>query len=532
MTRETISLALAVGELAVARRGPSGIVATTSPADELPQLAEALEAERPRWVWWSAEQTAAPLVAAGVQLAACWDLAAVHRLLVGGRRDDPAAVEAAVQDRPVPPPLDASLTLLRRDGSAAEVDEPSVTGLAVRALAVQRAQEALLAGRPDPRPGAPAVAPPLAVLTAHAESAAALLAVELGQHGLPLSRPVAEQLLQRTIGPAGSSAASRDAEVLRHFLGTADLRNPLQVRELLRRNGFDVPDTRSWRLEPLRSSPGIAALLGWRKVERVATTYGWGWLDDHVRAGRLRGRWVASDGAGGRMTASAGLHNLPAELRGCVVADPGHVFVRADLGQIEPRVLAVVSGDPGLVAATGEQDMYAPVARQLGIDRPTAKIAVLAAMYGQTSGPAAAALARMKRAYPMAIDHLQQAEDRGRAGLDVQTYGGRRVPMGGPAPADPARGRYARNAVVQGAAAEFFKAWAATVRAGLSAYEGRIVLCLHDELLVHVPEQNADAAAALLQDALVRTAHWWAAGSGVRFVAVVTRGRTWADATE
>jgi len=232
------------------------------------------------------------------------------------------------------------------------------------------------------------------------------------------------------------------------------------------------------------------------------------------------------------MTASAGLHNLPAELRGCVVADPGHIFVRADLGQIEPRVLAVVSGDPGLVAATGEQDMYAPVARQLGVDRPTAKIAVLAAMYGQTSGPAAAALARMKGAYPMAIDHLQQAEDRGRAGLDVQTYGGRRVSMGGPAPADPARGRYARNAVVQGAAAEFFKAWAATVRAGLSAYEGRIVLCLHDELLVHVPEQNADAAAALLHDALASTAHWWAAGSGVRFVAVVTRGRTWSDATE
>ena len=45
------------------------------------------------------------------------------------------------------------------------------------------------------------------------------------------------------------------------------------------------------------------------------------------------------------MTATAGLHNLPADLRPAVAAEPGHVFVRADLGQIEPRVLAAVSGD-------------------------------------------------------------------------------------------------------------------------------------------------------------------------------------------
>ena len=61
----------------------------------------------------------------------------------------------------------------------------------------------------------------------------------------------------------------------------------------------------------------IEELLSWRKAERIATTYGYGWLDENVGpGGRLRGEWTGSDGAAGRMTASAGLHNLPAELRG------------------------------------------------------------------------------------------------------------------------------------------------------------------------------------------------------------------------
>ena len=71
--------------------------------------------------------------------------------------------------------------------------------------------------------------------------------------------------------------------------------------------------------------------------------------------------------------------------RRAVVAAAGHVFVRADLGQIEPRVLAAVSRNRALAAATMADDLYAPVAEQLGVDRPTAKVAVLGAMYGQTT---------------------------------------------------------------------------------------------------------------------------------------------------
>ncbi len=178
------------------------------------------------------------------------------------------------------------------------------------------------------------------------------------------------------------------------------------------------------------------------------------------------------------MTATAGLHNMPADLRRAVVADPGHVFVRADLGQIEPRVLAAVSGDLRLAQATSADDLYAPVAEQLGVDRATAKVAVLGAMYGQTTGHGAQALRRLESAYPVAMGYLHDADVEGQVGRDVRTIGGRLIRMGTTNANEvseldarrraAARGRYARNALVQGAAAELFKMWAVTVRARLA----------------------------------------------------------------
>jgi DNA polymerase-1 len=546
---------------------------TAPPAEVVRRVGSALS---PRWVWWSARRTARPLVAAGVTVPACWDVAAVHRLLHGGSSDAPAQVWAVARGLdPQRVPRSGQLDLLRdtdaEEGDAGDpvrpdgylrpdwADEPLRTpeqaaAWAALALELQGEQAEALASATDPR--RPPAQPPLAVLTAWSESAAELLALELAATGLPVDVAAAAALIAGHAGPrpvdeaaALASRQARDA-VVRDLLPDGeqvDLRNPAQVRAMLARLGFDVPDTRSWRLEPFRGAhPALDALLTWRRSERIATTYGYGWLDRHVGPdGRLRGEWRGCDGAAGRMTASAGLHNLPADLRSAVVAEPGHVFVRADLGQVEPRVLAAVSGDEGLARATAGADLYSPVAEQLRCDRPSAKVAVLAAMYGQTSGTAGEALRGLDRAYPSAMAYLRSAEERGRAGKDVRTYGGRRVPMWGVGAAvEPAvaaaRGRFARNAVVQGAAAELFKMWAATVRAGLTGLTGArgaggagqraIVLCLHDELLLHVPEVSAEDTATLLHDALDRTAARWAAGSGVRFVADVSVLPRWSDA--
>ncbi|MEO6204775.1 MAG: DNA polymerase [Mycobacteriales bacterium] len=529
-----------------------------------------LEHLGPRWVWWSARDTAVAVVASGVRPRTCWDLSAVSRMLDGIRREDPPAVWAATLQLAGPVPLptgDPDLLDLAAEadrsgvdadhrlpndwaGRAWRRDPDAVAAWAERALQCAELQWQRLERVPDPRaaPGQP----PLAVVTAQAESAAALLAIELEHDGLPLDRHVAGELLTRFAAPRAQDATAehrlrraRDAVVLQHFPGeSVDLRNPAQVRELLARIGLDLPDTRSWRLLPHAATlPAVAALLSWRKAERLLTTFGWTWLDMHVGPdGRLRGTWGAADAAAGRMTAQSGLHNLPAELRPAVRAEEGFVFVRADLGQIEPRVLAVVSGDPGLAAAAGEADMYAPVAAALGCDRPTAKIAVLAAMYGQTSGTAGAALRDMDRTYPIAMAYLRDAEAAGSAHRDTRTYGGRLLPvsrvrqrdaepLGEHVAVSGGLGRFVRNAVVQGAAAELFKAWAATVRHGLLGTSGQIVLCLHDELLVHVPKQQAPDCARLLDDALQSVSSWWAAGSGVRFVAEVGVGASWPEAS-
>ena len=148
------------------------------------------------------------------------------------------------------------------------------------------------------------------------------------------------------------------------------------------------------------------------------------------------------------------------------MAEPGQVFVRADLGQIEPRVLAVVSGDRAFAEATRADDLYAPVAAKLGIERKVAKVAVLAAMYGQRSGAAGRALGDLERAYPVAMGLLDDAYASGVARRPLRTFGGRRINLDAAwaGSDDGGRGRFARNAVIQGSAAELFKAWAATVR--------------------------------------------------------------------
>ena len=89
---------------------------------------------------------------------------------------------------------------------------------------------------------------------------------------------------------------------------------------------------------------------------------------------------------------------------------------------------------------------------------------------------------------------------------------------------------YTADDLPQGAAAELFKMWAVTVRARGGEMGMEVVLCLHDELLLHVPLDRADDAVALTRDCLAEAAHRWHPTSGVRFVADISVVRSWADA--
>jgi DNA polymerase-1 len=155
-------------------------------------------------------------------------------------------------------------------------------------------------------------------------------------------------------------------------------------------------------------------------------------------------------------------------------------------------------------------------------------------MYGQTTGHGAVALRRLKAAYPVAMAYLDAGDRAGQAGRDLRTYGGRLVSMSGPGLGSPAqaaaRGRYGRNALVQGAAAEFFKMWAVTVRARAAELDGEIVLCLHDELLLHVPSGHGVAVSRLVDECLRETASRWAPGTAVSFIADTRVLAAWSDA--
>ena len=383
-----------------------------------------------------------------------------------------------------------------------------------------------------------------------------LLCAELANGGLPIDEAKALELITEAAGPRptsriheGAIQAARDEAVLstlevRHEF---KLRNPGEVKSMLRREGFDLPDTRAGRLEQLRdSSPVIEALLNWRKDERIATTYGYRWFDEHVDDGRLRGDWSSADGAAGRMTASAGLHNLPSVMRPMVRADEGYRFVRADLGQIEPRVLAAVSGDEALIEATTlDDDLYQPIAQRLGVERAIAKLAVLGAMYGATTGESAGALAGLQKNYPVAMALLDDAGASGKRSEDVFTSGGRRIRMSTTPATDgdiekaisaaAGRRRYARNAIIQGAAAEFFKVWAITVRRRGREFGAEIVLCLHDELVVHCPSEHANDVSKIVSSAVDEAAHYWSPQKrseslAVRFVADVSIIERWSEA--
>ena len=155
--------------------------------------------------------------------------------------------------------------------------------------------------------------------------------------------------------------------------------------------------------------PAVRPLLEYKELYRIWTAHGWTWLDQWVIDGRFRPEYVPGGVVSGRWaTRGGGALQVPKVVRRAVRADPGWTFVVADAGQLEPRVLAAVSGDAGLAAAGAAGDLYAALAQaSFSGDRPRAKLALLGAMYGQTGGAAVPALAVLRQQYPVAFEYVR-----------------------------------------------------------------------------------------------------------------------------
>ena len=556
------SWVLQAADAAGAPSAPAAVV----PGTELPEAVAAAENQPVRWVWDRSRETYGKLLQAGITVERSHDLSLSREILRNSEyaaptpyierlRADAAAPEADPAPRqllPLPPAPDQGSLFEGLDGADALDPRARQSTRTIEDLTTELADQlAAVAGSPERRR--------LALLLA-AESAGGLVAAEMEHAGIPWRRDLHEAMLENALGPRppeGQRPAKLEALALdlRQKLGNPTF-NPDSPQELLRalhRAGIEVRSTRTWELQE-QNHPAIAPLLTYKKLSRLLSANGWNWLDDWVDGGRFRTEYVVGGVVSGRWSSrGGGALQIPKNVRDAVRPDPGHKLLVADAAQLEPRVLAALGQDSALAAAARGKDLYQGIADQgFNGDRSLAKIAMLGAMYGATSGEAGRLMPILTRTYPRAIDVVERAARAGEAGKTVSSHLGRSTPPETEAwlrsqqttsaeeqrRADNlarSRGRFTRNFVVQGTAAEWATCWLAGIRRRLRAASrtspaGQLVFFLHDEVMLHVPAERADEAAAMVTAAAAEATELLFGRIPLEFPVVATIVDSYADA--
>ena len=302
---------------------------------------------------------------------------------------------------------------------------------------------------------------------------------------------------------------------------------------------MQVESTGRWELAQ-HSHAVVEPLLAYKKLSRLLSANGWAWLAEWVHDGRFRPIYITGGVVTGRWaSAGGGALQLPRNLRAAVRADDGWTLVVADVAQLEPRMLAGMAGDRAMARAAQGKDLYAGVVESGAVaTREEAKYAVLGAMYGATTGDSGRLVPRLRKVYPRAMALVDKAARFGEDGGVVSTWLGRASPRPSiewetmqaaatGADADPTEvalarrrardwGRFTRNFVVQGTAAEWSLIWLAEIRhrlqqfpeaereapaSGIFGSRAHLAFFLHDEVILHVPQEQADAAADAVREA-------------------------------
>ena len=541
--------------------GPDGLPA--GPVRREPDLVAAVRArpEVARWVWRSTAEVYPRLLAAGVRVGRCYDIEDAEQLLLGheGRLGEPrsaAAAWARLRNAPVPPdpPQRAA-----EPGSQDSLFEPRPTVsvpfdglLAVYAEQLRRHDRAEHPGR-------------MRLLTA-AESAGMLVAAEMHRAGLPWRADVHRDLLHELLGEryAGGGEPRRLAELADEVSAAIGRRVrpdlPADVVKAFAQAGIRVRSTRRWELAEI-DHPAVEPLIAYKKLYRIWTAHGWSWLADWVRDGRFRPEYLPGGTVSGRWTTNGGgALQIPKVIRRAVVADEGWRLVVADADQMEPRVLAAISRDPGLMEVAGHpDDLYTRLSdRAFSGDREHAKLALLGAIYGQTSGDGLKNLAALRRRFPRAVAYVDDAAKAGEDGRLVRTWLGRTSPRAAGAgeaeeagipqedapetPSDDgwvpgyasrnarARGRFARNFVVQGSAADWTLLLLAALRQTCADMAAELVFFQHDEVIVHCPEEETETVVAAIREAADLAARLTFGQTPVRFPFSTSVVECYADA--
>ncbi|MFZ4153850.1 bifunctional 3'-5' exonuclease/DNA polymerase [Streptomyces pseudogriseolus] len=551
------------GGVDVAPLGPDGL--PSGPVRRETDLAEAVRS-RPgvaRWVWRSTAEVYPRLLATGVRVERAYDVEAAETLLLGheGRYGEPrsaAAALARLRGGPVPPDPPQRQA---DPGAQSSLFDPQAAPLPLTDLLAVYAEQ-------QRRTDATAHPDRMRLLVT-AESAGMLIAAEMNRAGLPWRADVHRALLHDLLGEryAGGGEPRRLAELADEVSAAFGRRVrpdlPADVVKAFAQAGVKVTSTRRWELRSV-DHPAVKPLLEYKKLYRIWVAHGWSWLQDWVRDGRFRPEFLAGGTVTGRwVTHGGGALQIPKVIRRAAVADPGWRLVVADADQMEPRVLAAISRDPALMEVAGrESDLYQAVSeRAFSGDRDRAKIAVLGAVYGQTSGDGLKNLATLRRRFPRAVAYVDEAARAGEEGRLVRTWLGRTCPPAArttddaaeeagipvardepdPDTARPwtpgyastdarARGRFARNFVVQGSAADWALLLLAGLRQALTGMAAELVFFQHDEVIVHCPEEETAAVTAAIREAAEQAGRIAFGETPVRFPFTTAVVECYADA--
>ena len=301
-----------------------------------------------------------------------------------------------------------------------------------------------------------------------------------------------------------------------------------------KRGKTKAPSTASDVLDGLRDKHAIVGkVLDWRQHTKLKSTYVDALPLLVAADGRLHTTFNPTGSSTGRLSSlNPNLQNIPTrtplgrEMRKALVAPPGYQFVSADYSQVELRVMAHLSGDPNLIAAfaSGEDLHQRTASEVLGIppmlvgpdERSRAKAVNFGIIYGLSAFGLAKQLnipqgdardyirlyfERYSKVKQFKEDTIEQTK---RTGFSRTLFGRRRPVPDLDSKNHTARSmaeRIAVNSPIQGTAADLIKKAMLATDAALKQerLRARIVLQIHDSLLVETPEEEVATVSELLK---------------------------------
>lgn len=288
-------------------------------------------------------------------------------------------------------------------------------------------------------------------------------------------------------------------------------------------------------LDKLRGKhPIIEQILDYRTLTKLKSTYADGLLKEISADGRIHTNFQMTVTATGRLSSTEpNLQNIPvrrelgAQIRKMFVASPGKVLVDADYSQIELRLLAHIANDETMIAAfrsgedihavTASQVFGVPLAEVTPLQRSHAKAVNFGIVYGISAfslaqdigvfqNEAKAYMDSYFAKYHGVRDYMTRVVEQAKADGYVTTLFGRRRDL----PELKSSNfnlrsfgeRVALNMPIQGTAADIIKAAMVRVDARMRAehLQARLLLQVHDELIVECPAEESETVKAILTE--------------------------------